>query len=76
MRKNNSFAKRLFTLGTVECAVGCVLVGIFTVLLLLWAGIWQTLLVAAFITAGVFIGGVKNKKQFIRKLFGVSDDFS
>lgn len=69
-----SFGKQLITPGTLPCAIGCVAVAIFTGLLLLWAGIWKTLLVAALVVVGVFVGCVKDKSQFIRKLFGLGDD--
>lgn len=70
----DNFSKQLITPGTLPCAIGCVIVAVFTALLLLWAGIWQTLLFAALVAAGVFVGGVKDKGQFIRKLFGVHND--
>lgn len=62
------FIKRVFTPGTVECAVACGLLGIVVALLLLTIGVWKTLLFVVLVAIGVFIGGVKDKRAFIRKL--------
>lgn len=72
MRDEKDFLTRMFTRGTPECAIACAVAGILAALLLLWGGIWRTLLVLALIAAGAFIGGVKDKKAFMRKLFGQS----
>lgn len=72
MREDGFFSK-VFTPGTKPCAVACLLLGILTALLLLWAGVWKTLLVMAFIALGVFLGGVKNKKAFFQKHFSRND---
>ncbi len=69
MRDDKDFLARVFTRGTPECAVACAMAGIFAALLLLWGGVWVTLLVAALVAAGAFLGGVKDKKAFMRKLF-------
>lgn len=66
----NDFFKRVFTPGTVECAIACGLLGVLVALLLLWIGIWKTLLIAALVAVGVFFGGVKDKRAFLKKLFG------
>lgn len=73
MREEKGFFTRIFTPGTPQCAVACVFIGLLTALLLLWAGVWTTLLVAVVVAAGVFIGGVKDKKAFVRKLIGRVD---
>lgn len=64
------FMKRVFTPGTVECAIACGLLGVIVALLLLWIGVWRTLLIVVLVAIGVFIGGVKDKKAFIRRVFG------
>lgn len=64
------FFKRVFTPGTVECAIACGLLGVIVALLLLWIGVWRTLLIVVLVAIGVFIGGVKDKKAFIRRVFG------
>ena len=66
-----NFFKRLFTPGTVECAIGCGLLGVGVALLLLWIGVWKTLLIVVLVAIGVFIGGVKDKKAFINRILGL-----
>lgn len=66
----NDFFKRVFTAGTLECAIACGLLGVLVALLLLWIGIWKTLLIVVLVAIGVFLGGVKDKRAFLRKLFG------
>lgn len=73
MREDKGFFGRLFIKGTPECAIACGLIGVLVALMLLWAGIWRTLLVASLIAVGVFIGGVKDKRAFFRKLLGRFD---
>lgn len=68
------FFKRVFTPGTVECAIACGIVGVLVALLLMWIGIWRTLLICVLVGIGVFIGGVKDKRAFLRRLFGSGSD--
>lgn len=68
------FFKRVFTPGTVECAIACGLVGVLVALLLLWIGVWKTLLICVLVGIGIFIGGVKDKRAFINRLFGNGRD--
>lgn len=63
-----NFIKRVFTPGTVECAVACGLLGILVALMLLWIGVWKTLLIVVLVGIGIFIGGVKDKKGFLQRL--------
>ena len=67
MHNSKNILQQVFTRGTIPCAIACTLLGLFTALLLLWGGIWRTLLVAALAIIGAFIGGVKDKKSFIDK---------
>lgn len=69
----SDFIKRVFTPGTVECAIACGLLGIIVALLLLWIGVWKTLLIVILVAIGVFIGGVKDKRAFLSKLLGRFD---
>lgn len=62
------FFRRVFTPGTPECAIACGLLGIVVALMLLSIGVWKTLLIVVLVAIGAFIGGVKDKKAFIRKL--------
>lgn len=64
----NDFLKRVFTPGTPECAIACGLVGVLVALLLLWIGVWRTLLIVALVGIGFFIGGVKDKKGFFQRV--------
>lgn len=70
----NEFFKRVFTPGTVECAIACALLGVLVALLLMWIGVWKTLLIVVLVAIGAFIGGVKDKRGFIQRLFGRRDD--
>ena len=62
------FLSRCFTKGTAECAALCAVVGAGVALSLIALGIWKTLLIALCVSMGAFIGGVKDKKEFIRKV--------
>lgn len=62
------FLSRCFTKGTAECAALCAVVGAGVALSLITLGIWKTLLIALCVSMGAFIGGVKDKKEFIRKV--------
>ncbi len=64
------FIKRVFTPGTIECAIGCALLGVAVALLLMIVGVWPTLLICVLAAIGGFLGGVKDKKAFIRRMFG------
>lgn len=68
MREGDSFLKKIFTKGTPQCAIACALVGVLAALLLLWQGVWRTLLVTVLVALGAFVGGVKDKKEFINSL--------
>jgi len=72
MREDGFFTK-VFTKGTPHCAIACALAGVLVALLLLWAGIWRTLLVLSLVALGAFVGGVKDKKAFVNKIIGRMD---
>lgn len=61
------FLSKCFTKGTAQCAALCALLGACVALALITLGIWKTLLIAICVSTGAFIGGVKDKKEFIRK---------
>lgn len=61
------FLSKCFTKGTAQCAALCALIGAGVAIALITLGIWKTLLIAACVCAGAFIGGVRDKKEFIRK---------
>ena len=67
-RKLPRLIKKIFTVGTPECAVFAAVVALVLAVLILAIGLGKTLLVALFIAAGIFIGGVPDKKERFRKL--------
>lgn len=60
--------RNMLKVGTPECAVFCAAAAMVLALLLLLIGFWKTLLVVLIVCVGAFIGGVKDKKQFISRL--------
>lgn len=64
--KWNTFAKNMLKIGTPECAVFFGVAAMVLALLFLLVGFWQTVLIAVLVLAGVFLGGVKDKKEWIR----------
>lgn len=68
MMTGKEFLRRVFTPGTVECGFGCALLGLATALLLLWLGVWKTLLIVVLVAIGAFLGGVKDKKAFVGRI--------
>ena len=64
--KWNAFTKNMFKVGTAECAIFFAVVAMVLALMFLIAGFWETLLIAALIAVGAFVGGVKDKKEWIR----------
>lgn len=67
-RPMREFLSRCFAKGTAECAALCAVVGAGVALSLITLGIWKTLLIALCVSMGAFIGGIKDKKEFIRKV--------
>lgn len=67
MDKKNFFAQ-IFTPGTVPCALFGMVVGLLFAVLCLTVGVGKTLLIGLFCLVGAFVGGVKDKADFIRKV--------
>jgi len=67
MDKKNFFAQ-VFTPGTVPCAVFGMAVGLLFAVLCLTIGVGKTLLIGLFCLVGAFVGGVKDKAGFIRRV--------
>lgn len=63
----NSFFKSMFKIGTPECAITFSLLAMLLAVLYLLLGFWKTLLIAVLMLLGGFLGGVKNKKEFITR---------
>ena len=57
----------LLTVGTPQCALACAALGAVVAVLFLTIGFWKTLFIALFIFAGLFAGGVKDKRGFLRE---------
>ena len=67
MDKKNFFAQ-IFTPGTVPCALFGMAMGLLFAVLCLTVGVGKALLIGGFCLVGAFIGGVKDKMEFIRKV--------
>ena len=67
MDKRNFFSQ-MFTPGTVPCALFGMAVGLVFAVLCLTIGVGKTVLVGLFCLVGAFIGGVKDKAGFIRRV--------
>ena len=63
-----TFFSQMFTPGTVPCAIFGAAVGLLFAVLCMTLGIVKTLLIGVFCLVGVFIGGVKDKMGFIKKI--------
>lgn len=63
-----SFFSQMFTPGTVPCAVFGMAMGLFFAVLCLTIGVGKALLIGLFCLIGAFIGGVKDKPGFIRRI--------
>ena len=68
MMDKKSFFSQIFTLGTVPCALFGMAVGLLCAVLCLTVGVGKTALIGLFCLIGAFIGGVKDKAGFIRKV--------
>ena len=58
----------LFRIGTPECAVLFAMVAMVLALLLLTVGFWHMVWIALLMLAAAFLGGVRDKKQWIKNL--------
>ena len=58
--------RKFLQVGTLECMILCVVLAIIIGVLFITIGFWKTLLITALILLGLFIGGVQNKKEFLR----------
>lgn len=67
-QKDNSrkaFTARILQVGTAECAIFFAVIAMVLALLFLALGFWKTVLIAVLMAAGLFIGGVKDKKAWV-----------
>ncbi len=63
--------RKFLQVGTLECMILCVVLAIIVGVLFITIGFWKTLLITALILIGLFIGGVTNKKEFLRSKVNV-----
>ena len=66
--------RKFLQVGTLECMILCVVLAIIVGVLFITIGFWKTLLITALILVGLFIGGVTNKKEFLRTNPDICDD--
>ncbi len=59
---------QMFTPGTVACTVFGAVLGIVFAVLCLTIGVGKAVLIGVFCLFGAFIGGIKDKKAFIRNM--------
>ena len=63
-----SFFAQMLTPGTGACALFGAVIGIVFAVLCLTIGVGKALLIGIFCLIGAFIGGVKDKKAFVRRI--------
>lgn len=68
MKSLNDLLHEMLTWGTPACGLFCGVCGIIVAILLLTIGFWKTVLVALLCCAGAFLGGVKDKEAFMRRI--------
>ncbi|MDO5325373.1 MAG: DUF2273 domain-containing protein [Clostridia bacterium] len=67
-KKPSGFFENACKIGTPECAVFFAAAAMVLALLFLAFGFWNTVLVALIMLLGAFLGGVKDKKQWLKNL--------
>ena len=70
MMNMKSFFSQMFTPGTAPCAIFGMAVGAVFAVLCLTIGVGKALLIGVFCLVGAFVGGVKDKGAFIRRIAG------
>ena len=63
-----TFVSQMLTPGTGACALFGAAVGVVFAVLCLTIGVGKALLIGLFCLVGAFIGGVKDKAEFVRKV--------
>ncbi len=71
-----TFLNQLFTPGTVPCMILGAVLGVLFAVLCLTIGVGKAVLIGAFCLVGAFVGGVKDKKEWVKRciLFFRRDD--
>ena len=73
MMDKKTFFAQMFTPGTVPCTLFGAAIGLLFAVLCMTIGVGRTLVVGLFCLIGAFIGGVKDKRAFIRDLVSIFD---
>ena len=68
MKSLNDLLREMTTWGTPACGAFCGVIGIVVAVLLLTIGFWETVLVALMCALGVFLGAVKDKSAFCKRV--------
>ena len=68
MMDMKSFLSQMFTPGTAPCTIFGIAVGLIFAVLCLTIGVGKALLIGLFCLVGAFVGGVKDKVGFIKKV--------
>ena len=63
-----TFFSQMLTTGTRACTLFGALVGLIFAVLCLTIGVGKALLIGVFCLIGAFIGGVKDKRAFVRRI--------
>lgn len=71
-----TFLNQMLTPGTVPCTIFGAVLGLIFAVLCLTIGVGKALVIGIFCLIGAFIGGVKDKADFIRRIisFVIHDD--
>ena len=67
MMDMKSFFSQMLTPGTAPCTLFGMALGVVFAVLCLTIGVGKSMLIGGFCLIGAFIGGVKDKKAFVRK---------
>ena len=71
MMDMKTFFSQMFTPGTVPCTIFGMAMGEVFAVLCLTIGVGKALLIGLFCLVGAFVGGVKDKGTFARKVLGI-----
>ncbi len=63
-----NFFSQMLTPGTVPCALFGAAIGLVFAVLCMTLGVMKALLIGVFCLVGAFVGGVKDKMGFIKKI--------
>ena len=66
-RSSKNIFENMLKIGTPECAVFSAVAAMVLGLLFLVLGFWRTLLIAVLMAIGAFLGGVQNKRDWLKK---------